>query len=60
MFSECGNPRCSGEAMRAITDLRAAAKTEGFEIRDVCPDGNCMFAAVVDQLLVRSYVHAWL
>ena len=27
-----------------------AAKEMGFEVRDVAPDGNCMFSAIVDQL----------
>lgn len=33
-----------------MKEIIKIAGDEGYEIRDVVPDGNCMFAAVVDQL----------
>lgn len=33
-----------------MREIIRIANQAGFEVRDVIPDGNCMFAAVVDQL----------
>ncbi|KAK3105620.1 hypothetical protein FSP39_002017 [Pinctada imbricata] len=36
--------------MKLLREMIETAKRKKFEIRNVVPDGNCMFAAVVDQL----------
>lgn len=36
--------------MKLLRAMIRTGKSKGFEIRNVVPDGNCMFAAVVDQL----------
>ncbi|XP_052805625.1 uncharacterized protein LOC128234994 [Mya arenaria] len=46
----CGRRDCRGENLRAMRALITCAQKEGYEVRDVVPDGNCMFAAVIDQL----------
>jgi len=35
-----------------MTGLHTLAEQNGFEIKDVVPDGNCMFSAIVDQLRI--------
>ncbi|XP_052803813.1 uncharacterized protein LOC128233950 isoform X2 [Mya arenaria] len=45
----CGSTDCK-EKNGAVQELVVAAKKEGYEVHDVCPDGNCMFTALVDQL----------
>ena len=37
-----------------MKEIIQVAEKEGFEVRDVVPDGNCMFAAVIDQLAIRG------
>lgn len=34
--------------------LQDLSRTEGLEIHDVVPDGNCMFRAIVDQLRMNG------
>ncbi|XP_060564626.1 uncharacterized protein LOC132723846 [Ruditapes philippinarum] len=46
----CGRPECQGFNIKKMKEIIRIAKQAGFEVRDVIPDGNCMFAAVVDQL----------
>ncbi|XP_053372890.1 uncharacterized protein LOC123561569 [Mercenaria mercenaria] len=48
--TSCGSPECQGHNIRKMKEMIKMAKQAGFEVRDVIPDGNCMFAAVVDQL----------
>lgn len=50
IFVACGHPECEGQSVRLMRELVRMAKENGFDIRDVSPDGNCMFAAIVDQL----------
>ena len=37
-----------------VARLRDTVAKNNFEIRDVYPDGNCMFGTVIDQLRVRG------
>ena len=37
-----------------VSNLRGLVAKEGLVVKDVYPDGNCLFAAVVDQLRVRG------
>lgn len=37
-----------------IKTLQKAIKDENFECHDVIPDGNCLFAAVIDQLFTKG------
>jgi hypothetical protein len=37
-----------------IAKIRDTVAKNNFEIRDVYPDGNCMFGTVIDQLRVRG------
>lgn len=46
----CGRPDCQSQNIRKMKEVIQIAQQAGFEVRDVIPDGNCMFAAVVDQL----------
>lgn len=39
---------------KAIRNLREMVEKNNLVIRDVYPDGNCMFGTVVDQLRVRG------
>ncbi|XP_053409061.1 uncharacterized protein LOC123561568 isoform X2 [Mercenaria mercenaria] len=48
--TSCGRPECQGHNIKKMKEIIRIAKQAGFEVRDVIPDGNCMFAAVVDQL----------
>ena len=40
--------------MKLMKAMTAAAKSNNFTIHNVVPDGNCMFAAVVDQLEING------
>lgn len=40
--------------MKLLREMIETAGNSGFEIRNVVPDGNCMFAAIVDQLELRN------
>ncbi|WAR04853.1 VL96-like protein [Mya arenaria] len=46
----CGSTDCKEKSGGAVQELVVAARKEGYEVHDVSPDGNCMFAALVDQL----------
>lgn len=48
--NSCGRPDCKGYHIQKMKEIIKMAKQASFEVRDVTPDGNCMFAAVVDQL----------
>lgn len=49
-LSACGRSECKSENIQKMKEIIRVAKHAGFEVRDVAPDGNCMFAAIVDQL----------
>lgn len=40
--------------MKLLREMISTAKSAKFEIHNVTPDGNCMFAAVVDQLELQN------
>lgn len=40
--------------LQMVANLRALVASEGLVVKDFYPDGNCLFAAVVDQLRVRG------
>ncbi|XP_052060308.1 uncharacterized protein LOC127700731 isoform X2 [Mytilus californianus] len=46
----CGRKDCDGNFMKLLRAMIKTGREKGFEIRNVVPDGNCMFAAVIDQL----------
>ncbi|XP_063439798.1 uncharacterized protein LOC134721040 isoform X2 [Mytilus trossulus] len=46
----CGRKDCDGNFMKLLRAMIKTGRQKGFEIRNVVPDGNCMFAAVIDQL----------
>ncbi|KAL4228671.1 hypothetical protein ACF0H5_011716 [Mactra antiquata] len=46
----CGRPDCDGQNITQMKTMVRMANEIGLEVHDVSPDGNCMFAAVVDQL----------
>ncbi|XP_060077555.1 uncharacterized protein LOC132557086 [Ylistrum balloti] len=52
--SGCGRRDCEGSFMKFLREMILTAGNEGFEIRNVIPDGNCMFAAIVDQLELKK------
>ncbi|XP_052286899.1 uncharacterized protein LOC127882352 isoform X2 [Dreissena polymorpha] len=46
----CSSPDCRNVLGFSKNTLQDQARINGLEVVDVLPDGNCMFAAVVDQL----------
>ncbi|XP_033758791.1 uncharacterized protein LOC117341070 [Pecten maximus] len=52
--SGCGRRDCEGNFMKLLREMIVTAGNAGFEIRNVIPDGNCMFAAIVDQLELKK------
>lgn len=52
--SGCGRRDCEGNFMKLLREMIVTAGGAGFEIRNVIPDGNCMFAAIVDQLELKK------
>ena len=37
-----------------VSNMKELVASKGLIVKDVYPDGNCLFAAVVDQLRVRA------
>ncbi|OWF46809.1 uncharacterized protein LOC110455155 [Mizuhopecten yessoensis] len=52
--SGCGRRDCEGNFMKLLREMIVTAGSAGFEIRNVIPDGNCMFAAIVDQMELKK------
>ncbi|KAL3885274.1 hypothetical protein ACJMK2_025358 [Sinanodonta woodiana] len=50
----CGRPECQSNVMQSMLLMNQVAKKNGLQVWDVNPDGNCMFTAVVDQLLSQA------
>ncbi|XP_076110295.1 uncharacterized protein LOC143079046 isoform X2 [Mytilus galloprovincialis] len=53
----CGRKDCDGNFMKLLRAMIKTGRQKGFEIRNVVPDGNCMFAAVIDQLELLDDCH---
>ncbi|XP_062622180.1 uncharacterized protein LOC134283718 [Saccostrea cucullata] len=50
----CGRRDCEGQFMKLMKAMTVAAKNNNFVVHNVVPDGNCMFAAIVDQLEING------
>ncbi|XP_061188529.1 uncharacterized protein LOC133196686 [Saccostrea echinata] len=50
----CGRRDCEGQFMKLMKAMTIAAKNNNFIVHNVVPDGNCMFAAIVDQLEING------
>lgn len=50
----CGRRDCEGQFMKLMKAMTSAAKSKNYAIHNVVPDGNCMFAAIVDQLELNN------
>lgn len=50
----CGRRDCEGQFMKLMKAMTSAAKSKNYTIHNVVPDGNCMFAAIVDQLELNN------
>ena len=48
-MAAAGNPR-----LREREELRGQLAPLGLAVRDVAPDGNCLYAALSDQLAART------
>ncbi|KAK3609364.1 hypothetical protein CHS0354_036603 [Potamilus streckersoni] len=50
----CGRPECQSKVMQNMVLMHQAAQKNGLKFYDVDPDGNCMFTALVDQLVFEG------
>lgn len=58
MPTGCYQPVRTAETMvNEIKLMKQVLKNEDLECYDVVPDGNCLFASVVDQLRIRGIFH---